>query len=161
MNDLKFAIEMEHDGEKYYRKQAEINKNNSIGTACLMMAEDEKKHAKILIDKMNEKPFQLIDTDTLAKAENVFKGRGDIKIEGKATPSQLDFYRTTLDMEKQSIDLYAGYLAKADGVKEKGLFEFLVKQEKQHFDLIEELVTLLGHAEQWVEFAEFGVRKEY
>jgi rubrerythrin len=161
MNDLKFAIKMEHDGEKYYRQQAEINKNNSIGTVCLMMAEDEKKHAQLLIDKMNEKAFQLRDSDTLAKAKNVFAGRGDIKIEGKATPSQLDFYRTALDMEKQSIDLYTGYLAKADGVKEKELFEFLIIQEKQHFDLIEELVTMLGHAEQWVEFAEFGVRKEY
>lgn len=161
MNDLKFAIDMEHDGEKYYRQQAKINKNNSIRTVCLMMAEDEKKHAQILADKMNEKPFQLIDTGTLSKAKNVFEGKGDIKVEGKATPSQLDFYRTALDMEKQSIDLYTEYLSKADGVKEKELFEYLIQMEKQHFDLINELVIMLGHAEQWVEFAEFGVRKEY
>ena len=30
MNDLNFAIKMENDGEKYYREQAEINKNNAI-----------------------------------------------------------------------------------------------------------------------------------
>jgi rubrerythrin len=161
MNDLKFAIKMENDGEKYYRQQAEINENKSVRTVCLMMAEDEKKHAQILIDKMNEKPYQLIDTGTLSKAKNVFEGKGDIKVEGKATPSQLDFYRTALDMEKQSIDLYAGYLSKADGAEEKELFEYLIQMEKQHFDLINELVTMLGHAEQWVEFAEFGVRKEY
>ena len=161
MSDLKFAIEMEHDGEKYYRRQAEINENKDVRTVCLMMAEDEKRHAQILTDKMNEKTFQLVDTDTLAKAKNVFAGKADLKVEGKATPSQLDFYRTALDMEKQSIDLYTGFLSKADGAKEKELFEYLVQQEKQHFDLIEELVTLLGHAEQWVEFAEFGVRKEY
>ena len=30
MNDLNFAIKMENDGEKYYREQAEKNKNKDF-----------------------------------------------------------------------------------------------------------------------------------
>lgn len=161
MNDLKFAIDMELDGEKYYRQQAEINKNNSLYTVCLLLAADEKKHAQILTDKLNEKSWQLIDTDTLSKAKNIFEGIGDIKIEGKEKASQLDFYKLASEMEKQSIDLYTKYFSKAEGVKEKELFEYLIRQEKQHFEVLDELALLLRHAEDWVENAEFGNREEY
>jgi len=161
MNDLQFAINMELDGGKFYRQQAEINKNNSLHTVCLMMAEDEKMHAQILTDKLNEMPYQLIDNDTLAQAKNIFEGIGDIKIEGKSIPSQLDFYRLAADLEKQSIDLYNKYLSQAMELQEKELFEYLINQEKNHFAVLDELASLLRHAEQWVENAEFGLRKEY
>lgn len=81
------------------------------------------------------------------KAKNIFESIEDIKSEEKEMLSQLDFYRIVLNKEKQSIDFYAEYLSKADGVKEKELFEYLIKQEKQHFELIDELASFLGHAE--------------
>jgi len=161
MNDFKFAIDMEHDGEKYYRQQAEINKNNSLHPVCLMLADDEKKHARILTDKMNENPCQLIDTNTLTRAINIFEGIGDIKIEGIETASQLDFYRIASDKEKQSIELYTKYLFQAEDSREKELFEYLIGQEEQHFAVLNELATMLRHTEDWVENAEFGLRKEY
>jgi len=49
MNDLNFAIKMENDGEKYYREQAEINKNNALYTVCLKMAESSKELGDITI----------------------------------------------------------------------------------------------------------------
>ncbi|UWG96598.1 ferritin family protein [Dehalobacter sp. DCM] len=161
MNDLKFAITMELDGEKYYRQQAEINKNNSLYTVCLMLANDEKNHARFLTDTLNKKFYQLVDTTTLSTAKNIFQGMSDIQIAGKEIASQLDFYRIALEKEKQSIDFYTKYYAKAEGAKEKELFEYLIRQEKQHFEVLNELVSLLSHAEEWVENAEFGIRKEY
>lgn len=161
MNDLKFAIDMELDGEKYYREQAEINKNNSLHSVCLMLAADEQNHARILIDKSNEKSFQLVDTDTLSGVKNIFEGIGDIKADDQETASQLDFYRIASDKEKQSIDLYSKYLAKAEGQQEKELFEFLIMQEQRHFAVLDELASLLRQADEWVENAEFGIRKEY
>lgn len=161
MNDLKFAIDMEHDGEKYYRQQAEINKSNSLHGVCLMLADDEKNHAQILTNKMNENPCQLLDTDTLTRAINIFEGIGDIKIDGKETVSQLDFYRIASDKEKQSIDLYTKYLFQAEEKAEKELFEYLIGQEEQHFAVLNELAAMLRNTEDWVENAEFGLRKEY
>lgn len=161
MNDLKFAIGMEIDGEKYYREQAEINKNNSLRTVCLMLAEEEKKHAQILRDKMSELPSIFTDSDILSKAKSIFRGIADIKMEWKEKPSQLDFYRIATAKEKQSIDLYSEFLLKADGDQEKELLEYLIKQEEQHFAILDELASMLRHAEEWIESAEFGVRKEY
>ena len=161
MNDLEFAIDMEYDGEKYYKQQAEINKDNSLHAVCLMLAADEQNHAMILTAKLNEKAFQLKDTDTLSEAKSIFEGIGDIKAEDKETASQLDFYRIASEKEQQSIDLYTRYLAKAEGAEEKALFEFLIAQEQKHFAVLDELALLLSRAEEWVENAEFGIRKDY
>ena len=161
MNNWKFAIDMELDGEKYYREQANINKDNGLNVVCLMLAEDEKKHAQILTDKMNEKSFQLIESETLLKAKNIFEGIGNIKTEGKEIASQLDFYRIATEKEKQSIDLYKEYLAKATANEEKDLFEYLIEQEKHHYEVLDNIASLLLKPEEWVENAEFGIRKEY
>ncbi len=152
---------MELDGEKYYREQGEINKNNGLYTVCLLLADEEKTHAQILTGYLNKSPRQLVETDTLLKAENVFEGMGDIQFEGAEKAGQLDFYRRATEKEKQSIDLYKKYSLQAEDDKEKELFEFLISQEEKHFKLLEELNTLLMHAEEWVENAEFGIREKY
>lgn len=36
-----------------------------------------------------------------------------------------------------------------------------MKQEEEHYEIIDQLVTLLSRSEEWVESAEFGLRKEY
>ena len=161
MNNLEFAIKMEQDGEKYYLEQAELNKDNALHSLCLMLAADEKKHAQILIDMKNEIPCQLLETDTLSQAQNVFEGIGDIKTQFKTTAKQSDFYAVASKMEQESIDLYTKYLAKAQGTEEKELFEYLIEQEKQHFAVLDELAQWLRRADEWVESAEFGTREEY
>lgn len=161
MNILEFAIDMELDGLKYYKEQAEVNKENMLYSVCLMMAEDEKNHAKILTDRMKEIDYRLIETETLSKAKNIFEGSGDIKIATKEIASQLDFYRIASDKEKQSIDLYTDLSSKAVEGQDKELFDYLIKQEVQHYEVLEELANLLRQSEEWVEFAEFGLRKEY
>ena len=161
MNIFKFAIEMELDGLKYYMEQAEVNKNNMLYPVCQMMAKDEKNHVKILTEKMNNFDFQLIDSDTLSNAKNIFEGIGDIKSAIKEIPSQLDFYRIASKMKKKSIDIYKDLSSKTVDVNDKEIFDYLIIQDTQHFEVLNELDDLLRKSEEWVEFAEFGVRKEY
>lgn len=159
MNALEYAINMEHDGEKFYTEQAQINRNNGLKSVCLLLAQDEKNHAIIISNKLNEVPYTLLITDTLFEVKNVFKDMGDIKSEIRETPDQLEFYRIASDMERQSIDLYTDLLSKAANDGEKELFLYLIQQEEQHLEILDELVALLRHTEDWVENAEFGVWK--
>lgn len=160
MNALEYAIDMEMDGEKYYSEQAELNDNNSIKVVCLILAKAECKHAQILRNKLDGLTYDLSDAGSYLKINNIFKDLGDFKSDVKATPSQLDFYRTALDIEKQSIDFYTNLLTKTGDENEKELFKYLIEQENLHFSLLDEMVTMLRHAEEWVESAEFGLRKE-
>ncbi len=152
---------MEMDGEKYYTEQAERNRGNSLHTVCTILACEENRHARILRKKSGNLPYELTEMDISPLAKNLFKNLGDFRSQIKAIPSQLDFYEMALEKEKQSIDLYAGFLQKASTDDEAQLFEYLVRQEKQHYSLFEELTELVRRPEEWVENAEFGIRKDY
>lgn len=161
MNALDFAIKMELDGEQYYKKQAEINRDNNLYSVCMMLANDEIHHAHILKNMKERRAVEMPDSDTLQKAKNVFSGIGDIEMALKPIPSQLDFYRIASEKEIQSIEFYSELLTKAENQQDAEVFEYLVGQEKQHFEVLDDLADLLRHAEEWVESAEFGLRKDF
>lgn len=160
MNTLEYAIKMEHEGEKYYRDQAEINKNNELNIVCNLLADEEKRHAQILESKKNKLAYKLIDSDLLSNAKNVFTNAKDLETTGKRDSSQLAFYRIASDMEKESIELYQQFLSDAIDADEKKLFEYLIKQEKNHYETFDEMSRLLTNAENWIESPEFGRREE-
>lgn len=61
----------------------------------------------------------------------------------------------------KSIHLYTNLLLEAEDSKDRELFEFLIKEEKKHYELLDGLSEMLRNSEEWIENAEFGIRKEY
>lgn len=159
MKRIEFAIKMEQDGERYYREQAE--KHRGLEPVFLMLAEEERSHAAILMKRLENEAYELDGSDILAEARNVFHGMADFKMEIKAVPDQLDLYRAGMEMEKESIALYEELNVAVTGDEDKELFAFLVKEEKAHYSILEELVLLINRPNEWVESAEFGLREEY
>jgi rubrerythrin len=51
--------------------------------------------------------------------------------------------------------------ADATDEKEKKIFKFLIEQEDSHYKVIEQLIEMVKRPDEWVESAEFGLRKEY
>ena len=160
MTAIDFAITMELDGEKYYAEQAEFNKTNSVGIVCHMLAQAESAHAQLLRDNAARLTFALPGRDQSAELQSVFKDAADFKSDIRDTPNQLEFYRAAMSLEQDSIGLYEKMRGETADDGEKALFEYLIDQEKQHYTLLDGLATMLRHAEEWVESAEFGLRKE-
>lgn len=154
MEGLSFAINMEVEGEGYYRHQAQKNRGNALEHVFSALADEESRHAALLRDCEREQPFMGEDFSS-----NVFDGLSDLKIDFKAQPEQIDAYKLALDMEKKSIELYERLQSEAGGKSE--LYEFIIGQEKEHYRVIGEIVKLLSRPESWVESAEFGTREEY
>jgi rubrerythrin len=161
MKGLEFAIQMELDGEKYYLQQAELNQDNGLKTVFLMLAQDEKKHAEVLKSRFAKSEYALEENEKLNNISSIFDGIGDYREAIKAKPAQLDLYRAALDNEQQSIDLYKKGLEEASEPEEKALYEFLVKEETSHYQIIEEIIQYIKRTDDWVESAEFGKREEY
>lgn len=161
MTTLEFAVQMELDGERFYKEQADINKNNSLSVVCNLLAEDEKVHAQILENKRKELSYELKDSAILKRTSNVFKDVADIKLPEKEIVTQLDFYRIASKTELESITMYEQLRDQADLPVEKELYEFLIQQEKNHREVLENFNILLTRPEEWVESAEFGIREDY
>ncbi len=161
MNTLEYAIKMELDGEQYYREQADINRENALYPVCIMLANDEAHHAQMLKNRQARQPIEMPNSDTLQKVKNIFSEIGDLATAIKPNPSQLDFYRLASEKEMQSIALYSEFMSKAVDKQDVDLFKYLIAQEKQHFEALDNLASLLRNAEEWVESAEFGLRKDF
>lgn len=127
----------------------------------LALAKDENRHAKILRNKANDLANDLDNPEMLSEAKNVFSDLEVMKNQIKQSADQLDVYRAALENEKESIEINQKYLLKATDNESKKVFEYLIKQEENHYEIIDKLVTLISHSEEWVESAEFGIREEY
>jgi len=158
MNILEFAINMEKEGETFYRSLAKGNNDNALVTVFLALAEDEKHHARIVTEFLKDDRIVLPNGD-LPKSSGVFKEHfvNDIK----QMPEQLDAYREALKKEQESIALYKKLMEDAKNLIEKNMFGYLIEQEESHFSTIENIIFHLEKAESWVESAEFGVREDY
>lgn len=157
MDALEFAINLEREGEAFYRKQADINKDNQLYGMFVGLAEDERMHAAILSKKATE--LGKLPQSNLPEDLSIYKSESYFKSEYKEVPDQLDFYRKALLKEQESIDLYTRLMGE-NHANEK-LFDYLINQEKKHYNLIYDLITLLERVESWVESPEFGVREDY
>ncbi len=161
MKHLEFAIEMELEGQRYYLEQAEIFQDSELKTIFLILADAEKEHAALLLRRKNEEPVILKEESILPGMKSIFRELPRFKEDEIKAAKQLDVYRFAALQEEKSIDLYQGMLEEVTDPRDKELFAFLVKEEKEHLILFEELVTMLTRPEEWVESAEFGIREEY
>ncbi len=157
MDILVYAIKMELDGEKYYKEQAELNRENSLYKVFLDLAKDESDHAKILEDKARGL-FYRPNAPVHSSVKNVFAGLSGKK-EIQCCQEQVDVYKAALEKEKQSIDLYKKLASESGSDSE--LYNFLIAQEEEHCEVIEELIKISNRPKEWVESAEFGEREEY
>ncbi len=161
MNPMEFAINLEKNGEKYYREQAEKYKGTSVFNIFVMLANDENYHAQILEKKLANKEFELKDTAVVDESKDIFSKAEEFSSDIFSEPRQVDLLREALDKEEESIDLYQKLYDEAGNEEDSRLFMFLINEEKKHYKTIDELIKMHRHAEEWVEDAEFGNRDPY
>jgi rubrerythrin len=75
--------------------------------------------------------------------------------------AQTAFYRLAAQKEDESLRLYEELREQRETEEDKALFSYLVRQERQHLELLEQLSEMLRRSDEWVESAEFGIRPEY
>lgn len=161
MDYLEMAIKMEVDGEKFYTEQASKNKDNAAYRIFTYLAQEEKKHAKIIENMSKKLPTGITPELDLEEQKNPFQELKDFQIDIKTSPEQLDVYRLALKKEQESIDFYQDILEKISNPEGQKVINFLILQEKHHYQLFDQIIDHVLKAEEWVEDAEFGLRKPY
>lgn len=159
MNSIELAIGMELDNKRFYLEQAEKTDDNGLKSIFHTLAEEESIHARILKNKAETLPYELIDT--YGEIKSIYLEIGKYKNVVRKFPNAADIYSLALQNEKKSLYLYGEMLRDAADEKEKTIFRFLVEQENSHYKVLEQLLEMVSRPGEWVESAEFGIRKEY
>ncbi len=160
INIFEYAMQMEKDGEGYYRQLAQQTANKGIRTILTMLADEEVKHYNAVEKMKTEKP-QLAETRILADAKNVFV---QIKESGESFDfdiKQTELYKRAQDIEKKSRDFYTEKANEVTKEYQKELFLRLADEEKKHYFLLENIVEFVTRPETWLENAEFYHLEEY
>lgn len=160
MDIFEYAMQMEKDGEDYYRQLARQTENKGLKTILTMLADEEVKHRNA-IEKMKQEKPQLAKTTILDDARNVF-------VRMKKSGEKFDFYigqkelyRKAQDIEKKSQDFYTEKANKVKQEYQKDIFLKLAEEEKKHYFLLENIIEFVSRPETWLENAEVFHLEEY
>ncbi len=159
MDLISFAINMEVEGEAYYRKQATLHSGDGLKVVFTLLADEESVHAALLRRVAQGQPYTL-EASARPEWRNVFTGKQDFQDETKQLPEQIDVYRMAHELEEKSIALYKQLLDQATG-ENRQLFTYLISQEQEHEQILDELIKRVNRPNEWVESAEFGLREDY
>jgi len=159
MDIYDYAMQMEKDGENYYRDLAQKTTNAGLKRILTMLADAEVKHYNLFQSMKKNESLPETDAEILASVKNVF-----IQMwEGKETSvdvSQTELYRKAQGIEKQSRDFY---LKKADEVEasKKAIFIMIADEEVKHYFILEYIIDGVSRPEMWLENPEWYHLEEY
>lgn len=169
MDIYTFAMQMEKDGETYYRELGEKSRNVGLKRIFTMLADEEVKHFEI-IKKLREKVAlpAAIDSNVLTDVKNIFEEMraGKLKFEpGYAvdTTDETIAYRKARDVEEKSRKFYLEKAGEVTDTQAALLLKMLAREEDKHYRIMDNLVEFVSKPEpgNWLENAEWHHLENY
>ena len=160
MGIFEYAMQMEKDGENFYRGLAEKVSNKGVKTILAMLADEEVKHYEIL-SKAQGQEKKLSETAILSDAKNVFEQMKEGAEEFDVEVGQVELYREAQQIEARSRDFYLAKSEQVEQGRHKELFLKLAEEEKKHYFLLDNIIEFVSRPEHWLEDAEFYHLEEY
>jgi rubrerythrin len=160
MNIFDYAMQLEKDGETFYRELAQKSDDPGIKNIFNILADDEVKHYKIFEDMKKEAQPEMAATQVLTDAKNVFTqlkegGKFDYKL------PQIDLYKEAQGLEKKTEDFYREKAKEAENEYQKGMLLKIAEEEKKHYFLIDNIIAFVSKPQTYLENAEFSNLEEY
>ena len=153
------AIQMEKDGEAYYRQLAHRTGNHGLKTILTMLADEEVLHQQVITRMQTGHPHVQAG-EVLTRAKNIFTEMRDSDQVLPDDTSQGDLYRKALEIEQKSEQFYTSK-AKETQDPQAQVFKALAAEERKHAILMENLIEFVSRPQTWLENAEFYHLDEY
>jgi len=157
---LEQALQLETAAEGNYREAARSTNDPGAASILDLLADEEAEHAKVLRG-MTASGVR-VDYDLLDRAKDWVRGA----VEGGQTAISpdaglLDVLRRAMDIERRTETFYREQSSAVNDEEASALFLHLAGIEREHFQLVSSLIEYFDRPNEWIEDAEFGLRKEY
>lgn len=160
MSIFDYAMQMEKDGETYYRQLAQQATNKGIQTILTMLADEEVKHYNA-IKKMQTTMTEMAEATILTDAKNVFAQIRESDECFDFDIKENELYKKARDIEEASRKFYLEKANEVEPGRQKELFLQLAEEEKKHYFLLENIIEFISRPQQWLEDAEFYHLEEF
>ncbi len=159
MDIYEYAMQMEKDGENFYREVASKTNNSGLKTILTMLADAEVRHYSLFKNMKNNDKVGMPDSPILNDVKNIFIDMREKK-QFEADISQIELYKKAQGIEKQTRDFY---LDKADKVapEQKEIFLKIADEEKRHYLVLENIIKFVSKPDIWLENPEWYHLEDY
>lgn len=155
MEIFDFAMQMEKDGEQYFRELAESCGDRGLANILTMLADTEITHYNILKEMKEKVSPDLPETQLLADAKNIFVQMKEENQKFNFSSSQADLYTKAKEIEKKAEAFYLEKAEEMEDPAQKELFKRLAAEERQHYLLFENIADFVSAPDQWLENSEW------
>jgi len=161
MNIIEYALEMEKDGEDYYRDLAAKAGNKGIENIFLTLANAEAKHYQAFLKLRDNISLPADDEDILSYAKTIFQEMDLDKDPLNIQNNQVEAYKKARQIEKESKDFYLQKATELSNPVEKELCLKLAEEEMQHYILLDAMIDFISEPYTWLENAEWSHLDDY
>jgi rubrerythrin len=157
------ALEMEERGYEFYKVESAKAKNKIAKDMFLFLADNELFHIesiknfyeRIKEGKDNSKLDLSFEKQKRIKALDIFS-KGIDELNDKISPDDTDkkACEFAMEFEKNGYDYYKNMLSEAEGGQAKRFLEFLLDEEKQHYEILEKTYNYLTDSANWFMYEE-------
>ncbi|HEX8947981.1 MAG TPA: ferritin family protein [Dissulfurispiraceae bacterium] len=161
MDIYEYAMQLERDGERYYRELVEKVANAGLKNILSMLADAEVRHYEIFRRMRQDDIVEVSDTPILSEVKNIFvemRERGESVV---SDGSEVDLYERAQEIELKTQNFY---LEKAREVKDPARKEIFLKvadEERRHYLILENVIDFVARPFSWLENAEWYHLEEY
>lgn len=156
MDIYEFAMQMEKDGEKFYRDLAQKVENKGIKNILGYLADAEVKHHTILEKMKNSEETQLSGTKILSDVKNVFEKMKEENDTSGIDASQIEIYNNALELEKKNRDFFQKKADETNDQTQKEVLLKLAEEEESHCTILENIINFVSQPDSWLEDAEWS-----
>ncbi len=158
MNAIEIAIRMETDAIKFYSEAAEKTKNPVGKKMFLTIVEDEKRHLETLSQIFRGIHISCKDMSPMENIKTVFASmKNEMLNRVEATSDELEAFKIAMQMEKEGVEFYKNAASGAKKEDEKSLFERLVKEEEDHYNIFSNTYSFLSDTGNWFMWEEHSI----
>ncbi len=159
MDLFDIAIKLEQDGAAFYLQLASNAPNEGFAEIFRNLAADEKRHESFFRSLKKKSAVVSVDSTVKEMAQEIFKRYDPRKLD--PAEDQIPLYEEALALEARAIELYEKQISETLSDAQREALTKIIAEEKKHYAVLEEMITLITRPHSWVEDAEFGLREEY
>jgi rubrerythrin len=160
MTIFEYAMQVEKDGEEFYRKLLAAVDDKGLKAILTMLADEEVKHYKAL-KKMQSEETGMAETTILSDSKNIFE---EMKNSGESIQpdtGQIKLYKEAQNIEQKSREFYQEKAEEVSQEYQRRLFLRLAEEERKHYVLLDNIIEFVQRPDTWLENAEFCHLEEY
>ncbi|MFC1898182.1 ferritin family protein [Candidatus Cloacimonadota bacterium] len=162
MNFFESAFKLEEQTQTYYKDLAEkCESNEGLKYILKKLVMDHAQHGEKFKQMTDDKCTELKSGDAYESTIKYFQDLQNKQETFSCDIDQVKMYKHAMKLLDKKIDFYSRGLEELDCITNKAVLTEIIKEEKHHRSVLENIIEIVNRPHTWIENAEFTHHENY